>query len=359
MPNPAETDSAMSDARGRSRTGPRRFLLAVSILLVVLAGGYTVFWFVAANRIEDGAGRWAEVLGAQNLDLSWHTSRVGGFPWIFELELRELSLRRDASLGALEIRMPLLLGSTNLQNFRAWQLSAQDGLSARAGGARGSAATLTAPTAQGSVVLSGERGADIWFGLPEPVIETGVRMPAERADLWLTVPERPPQAHTDPALGVALRVRAVTLPTVPAPFHNPLDELAFGATVMGAIPPGPPRQAADLWRESGGTLELDHLSLRWGTLAITGSGTVALDAELQPEGAFSGTVEGYNELIAALVEAGHMRRGESQLARLALGFLAKPGPDGTPQIATSFRIQNGGIFLGPVRLGQAPRIMWE
>ncbi len=54
-----------------------------------------------------------------------------------------------------------------------------------------------------------------------------------------------------------------------------------------------------------------------------------------------------------------MRAGDARLARLALGMLAKPGPDGRPEIATSFTIQNGEMFLGPAKLGKVPRIDWK
>jgi hypothetical protein len=54
-----------------------------------------------------------------------------------------------------------------------------------------------------------------------------------------------------------------------------------------------------------------------------------------------------------------MRAGDARLARLALGMLAKAGPDGRPEIATSFTIQDGEMYLGPVKLGKAPRIDWK
>jgi hypothetical protein len=54
-----------------------------------------------------------------------------------------------------------------------------------------------------------------------------------------------------------------------------------------------------------------------------------------------------------------MRAGDARLARLALTMLAKAGPDGRPQISTSFTIQNGQMFLGPAKLGPAPRIPWQ
>ena len=53
-----------------------------------------------------------------------------------------------------------------------------------------------------------------------------------------------------------------------------------------------------------------------------------------------------------------MRATDAGLARLALAVLAKAGPDGEPQIATAFTIQNGQMFLGPAKLGKAPRIAW-
>ena len=86
--------------------------------------------------------------------------------------------------------------------------------------------------------------------------------------------------------------------------------------------------------------------------------TMALDAELQPIGAFSGAIEGYDELMAALVAAGRLRGSDAGLARMALGFLAKPGAGGRPQIATSLTIQDGQMLLGPIKLGPAPRISW-
>ena len=160
-------------------------------------------------------------------------------------------------------------------------------------------------------------------------------------------------------VGIAVDVRGLSLPAVPAPFRNPVDEIGLGVTVMGEIPAAPARQAAASWRDSGGTLELDHVAVRWGSLTISGSGTVALDADLQPIGGFSGAIGGYDELLKALVAAGRMRAGDARLAQFALGMLAKAGPDGRPEIATSFTIQNGDMYLGPAKLGKTPRIVWE
>jgi hypothetical protein len=50
---------------------------------------------------------------------------------------------------------------------------------------------------------------------------------------------------------------------------------------------------------------------------------------------------------------------QAALVQIALTALARPGPDGKPQITAPFTIQNGKMYLGPARLGTAPRIVWE
>ncbi|HEV8680273.1 MAG TPA: DUF2125 domain-containing protein [Stellaceae bacterium] len=325
---------------------------------LLLLGVYGAYWFIVAGRIADGFGQWAQSLRAQNLDLEWRAIGVGGFPLSFRVELNDARLRDLAAAPVGEVRTPLLLGSARPWNFRVWHLTAPAGLSATAGPADRPQATLKIETVAGSVAVGVDGGAAVWLGLGAPSLDAGVRLAAREADLWLNLPQHPPQAHGEPTIGVALGVRELTLPAVPAPLRNPLDEIAFGVTLLGPIPAAPPRAAASAWRDAGGTLELDQFALRWGTLAMTGSGTLALDRELQPIGSFSSAIEGYDELTRALVAAGHLRPNEARLAQVALAMLARTGPDGRPQIATSFRLQDGQMYLGPVKLGKAPRIAW-
>jgi hypothetical protein len=339
---------------------PTRLGLAIAILLIAIFAAFGAFWFVIAGRLEDGVVQWAGSLRAQNLDLSWRTIRVGGFPLALSVTLSGARLRNLATTAPNgELQAPLVSGTARLWNLRVWQLTAPEGLSATANLAGDAVAKLRARAASGSVAIADDGGAMLWLGLTEPAADTAVRLAARDADFWLVLPPRMPQTHSDPAVGIALDLRALTLPTVPAPLGAAVDEIALGITVKGAIPAAPPRRAAGTWRDAGGTLELDHLALRWDTLRVNGSGTLALDPDLQPIGGFSGTIAGYDELLKALVAAGRLRPGDVRLAGFALAMLAKTGPDGRPEIATSFTIQNGAMYLGPAKLGKTPRIDWE
>ena len=189
-------------------------------------------------------------------------------------------------------------------------------------------------------------------------VEAAARVEIDSAQAAITVPPGPPRGHSE-AVALAVDASRIKLPGAIGPLGDIIDELDFGATVKGVFPSGKLNDAAAAWRDAGGTVEIDRLRLNWGALGATATGTIALDQELQPVGAFSGAVQGYDQILTALVQNGQMRATDAGLARIALTMLAKTGPDGKPEIKTAFTIQNGQMFLGPAKLGKAPRLTWE
>jgi hypothetical protein len=332
--------------------------LVVTGGLILVLAGYTAFWFIAAARLEDGIGRLAAALRPHKIDLSWQRLRVGGFPLTLRLDLAHAELRDRVPVAASVTRLPRLSASAAPWNFSAWHLVAPDGVQISAGDGRAPLAALAARAATGGLLILPAGGLNGWVEFDEPQADARATLAAQKAELRLSLPARPPKRDDDPALGFAIDAQTVTLPSLPAPLRNPLDELAFAVTLRGPVPTTPPRQAATAWRDAGGTADIDRFTLRSGALTIAGSGTVALDADLQPEGAFSLAVEDYPGLLKALVAAGRLRRRGAELAGLALSLLAKPGPDGKPEIKTPLRMQRGELFLGPLAIGPAPHIDW-
>src|SRR5260370_40512674 len=175
----------------------------------------------------------------------------------------------------------------------------------------------------------------------------------------LPVPPGPRRGPADPVMALAVEASQIKLPLGVGPLGDLIDELDFGATVKGAMPSGKLADAVAVWRDAGRTIELDNVHTKWGAPNATATGTIALDQELQPTGGFSGAIQGYDQMLTALVQYGQMRASDAGLARIALTFLAKAGPEGKPQIRTAFTIQNGQMFLGPAKLDRVPRITWE
>jgi hypothetical protein len=101
------------------------------------------------------------------------------------------------------------------------------------------------------------------------------------------------------------------------------------------------------WRDAGGALRIAESELEWGPAHLTGSGDFTIDDLARPDGRLSLRITDPDRLADALVESGVVARENEQALRLA-AMLAPRGPDG---VSLPFRIHDGGIYLGPVRLG--------
>jgi hypothetical protein len=335
--------------------------IAVVAVLLAAVGGYVAYWRYVAGRIEDGLVAWQQSEKKHKVEASWQRLRISGFPFAFRVVLDHAELRDASRSPTPQLQLAHLRGSARPWDFDNWHLEAPQGLSAELLPAGGKpAAELTAVAVRGTVSVATTGAVWLWLGLHRLTFTQGARaVPVRSADAWLLLPAKPAASDTDPSFGLAFDLHRVGVPAPPVNFTNMIDELAFGVTVKGALPTGPLPQAAARWRDAGGTIEVESLHLDWSGLGITANGTLALDQKLQPIAAFSGGIEGFGAILEALVAADQLTPEQASLVGIALTSLAKPGPDGKPQISAPFAIQNGKMYLGPARLGAAPHIVWE
>jgi hypothetical protein len=81
---------------------------------------------------------------------------------------------------------------------------------------------------------------------------------------------------------------------------------------------------------------------------------------MQPLFAGTATVRGYSEAIDALAQAGLMPPNQATGAKIALAALAKPAEDGgPPAVHLPLTIQDGFLYVGPLKLARMPRIIWQ
>ena len=329
-------------------------------VLVIGIGGYSVFWWIAAGNIERAATDWRTTTApSQQIDAAWQRMRVLGYPLSFRLELTDVSLKSTASSPPATLHAPTLSANLRPWNFHDVRLAAPDGLTALIGPDTVPILRLNAEHGTGAASLGADGTARIWLSLDDAKgSSAGVTLGARTLRAWALVPPGGLTTEQDAGAAVALDAADLSLPMAPPGFSPTISDLSFGVTLTGTFPSAPLRQAVAAWHKAGGTIELDRLHLRWGDMEITGSGTLALDDGLQPVGGFSGGVSGFDQLLSALVASGRIKASDARVARLALAMLAKAGPDGRPEISTSLTIQNGQMYLGPAKLGPAPRIDW-
>jgi len=155
-------------------------------------------------------------------------------------------------------------------------------------------------------------------------------------------------------------MRQVDLPVSPLPaLGERLQHAGLDVTVTGQVPPQLRVPFLAAWRESGGRMLIDRLSLEWGPLAVQATGTVTLDAALQPQANLTANVRGFLETVDALVAAGMVEAEQSGLIKAGLALLAgAPDSDGVATLTAPLSLNGGRLFLGPLQIAQLPPVVW-
>lgn len=114
------------------------------------------------------------------------------------------------------------------------------------------------------------------------------------------------------------------------------------------------------WRDGGGTVDFISIDLHWGPVRITADGTLALDENLQPAGAFATRISGLEQLITAMETSGVLSPSDAAVGRITLAILTRGSEDGGPNRAEiPITLQERILRLGPIALIEFPPVVWE
>ncbi len=333
--------------------------------IAVAVAGYTGYWFIAAGEIEGRIDAWAEQQRAQGLEIESGGTDVAGFPFRFEVSLREPRIR-DTRNG--------------------WRWSA-GGLRAEALAWDFGEVTVF-PDRRNSVevLLEGDRWRTIDAEIEDGRLVVGLdesrRFEEVSLDLtgleveglWPQGPARVGSlqargisfgggAVDDEALQTTIAVRDVVLPSDLAEGLG--DSLAFldiDASVVGPIPSERgTNEAITAWRDAGGTLELTDFRVRWGPLGIESSGTIALDGAMRPIAALTADIIGYGDVIDALIMSNMIPLGDAFIAKVAFNMLAEKPEDGGPPVLRSVPVtaQDGILSVATIKVAELPPLPLE
>ena len=151
---------------------------------------------------------------------------------------------------------------------------------------------------------------------------------------------------------------------------TPPDEIARLLDPAGLLPPAIPVVLAEAelrfdrpWdlssieqaRPQPVRIDLAEARAEWGALMLRMSGAVDVDAEGRATGEVAVRAQNWPEMLAMAERAGLIGEGARRTAEGALGFLA--GLSGRPEdLDVTLRLQDGFMFLGPLPVGEAPRL---
>ena len=333
------------------------FWAAALCLLAALV--YSAAWWVAADRLRRGFDGWAAEMRARGWTVSYERMRVEGYPG----PLVPILAAPAAAAPGWRWEGPTIAA-------RAWPWSPSRIAFAApgehrvwTGGADAAPIRVRAGVATGSLRRpAAETRIDLALG------DIEIRMPGGKppraiagAEASIVLPDLPGRADRGrgpepPGPTIALTLAGIEI----AGSERGIDSLSLAAKLIGPLPRAATPRALARWRDGGGVVEIGNAALRSRRARIAGSGTVALDRDLQPIAAFSFRIDGREDLLRLLVALGAVEQKNAGAIGLGLQLLAKRGVRGrNDSAALPVTIQNRRLYLGPLSVMRLPRIDWN
>ncbi len=344
-----------------------RVLWPLTGILIALGIVYGVSWALLAIGLREVAQNWIEDQRRQGWAIAHDTPQLQGFPSWPELSLNAVSVTAPAEEGGWTWQTDSLTLVATVYNLTRLTVHAADDHRFHWPASSQDTWTVTSDQTMFGIAL-GRRGK--WRGarllmdraeLSDPLgrLLTG----AARLDVALALTPSTTAAEErlrgDVFANVMGSADDVRLGFNLGPFDRTVRALRLDADLVGPIRPGRLSEALEAWRRGGGTLEVRRLLLDWPPLTIDADGTVALDDQLQPIGAFSTHITGFSETIESLESQGVLAEGEAASAQIILGLMARTPPGGKPELTVPVSVQDQRLSVGPVELMELPHVQWE
>ena len=319
-------------------------LKVIALVLLGILLGYAAYWFYLSQNVDTYLRHLATTLAQQNgIALNYDSYRVTGFPYRLELNFQKPVLTYRNGPLAADIAADSLQAVLQPWNLSHAILMSQTSRTVVSFGTEEPTRFALEPKIFSMSVHAGKTNP-----LRVSVTWTNVRLssnagpwvPSELGSLefHLRKPQSPAAEHDqlfEPrVLDLALRAEASAGGTLNA-------NLAF----HGRDVPHVTRAELGAWRDEGGTLEVETLTLSGQGLAVSGSGSFTLDPMFRLLGAVDVKGISREDLVGLLQEGGWMTEEE---AKAVLAFYATLPPDAAEN-AIAVTAQDGWLSLGPVR----------
>jgi len=335
---------------------PWKLLAGPAVLIALVAIGYPVFWHVAAAQLERAVATWADARRADGWEVSHGKPELGGFPFELRIALQRPSLAADPEGWRWQGRRAVLAfqpwdwrriridahgrQALGIRLEGAWRQFEAEAVRSVFIGAIGDKGNLSDATIAFDGLTLAIPGAARLFAA------RALHMRFHRAEAGAEAGDGAAAAH-----GIALRLdRAELAPRYRLPLGQTIARLDLDTRLRGGLPRDLGPAAIEAWRRGGGVVEIVASDLDWGPAHARATGKVTLDERMRPEGSLQAEIQGYDEAVAALEGAGLIRPRDAATARIALGLLARPGPDGRKLVQLPVSAQGGALYLGPVRV---------
>ena len=342
----------------------KRWIIAGVGLVVLLGVAYTGYWFWLARTFQQNLALWVDQQRAMGYRMAYAAGEPHGFPLAVEIGLEDIVIESPPG------QAPWHLSTAS----KALSMSPWAPLSLRIGDGGARVPCTVRWTADGRDYDVAVDGIDTTLHFSTQGDLPAVRITGDSVDVREngktiagvtqasgSVDFLPAMSHTESSVEFRLSARGIDFEaSIPAAARTErTHDWLLAGQVKGPVPLGPLPTALAAWSNDGGRVELTEFNADWeAATEVSGDGTVALDDRLQPVGAFSAVVRGYNEAVDAAVARGFMTPAQGTAAKLWLSARAEKDDRGF-KVKLPLTIQDGFLSMGPLKLARLPVLAWQ
>lgn len=330
---------------------PKRFAIPILAILFVL-GLYTAYWVYARSQIVRYVNDWEVAQVEGGFTIEHNNLRVGGYPYRFSVSADDLVMLAPDIDGGWVLELNGFEATAMPYDLSHWIISLGDNVRFQKDGQG-----LALMTENARFSVSGEDGVTQRIGAQisnlqiESLGSAAVSVTAVEA-LRLSA-----ATGEDGNMAIRMQLDGVQLA---GDQINPVLAGSFGDYITllqtdFVISHWPElARNADLaaWTRAGGVYSLREFHIGWGRLDMDAEGELELDEALRPTGRISLNLLDPEAVVDAMIESGAIAEQNSGALRLVAQ--SAPRTDAGTAIPLSFR--NGGVYFGPVRLGETGSI---
>lgn len=352
-----------------SNLGSRgRALVLIGLLVLLAAAGWSLAWLRIADRTRSEVEGWIAGRRADGLKVDYTTIVVTGYPLHWRVTVGQPNM---AGAGPTEWTWQGYAVEADLSPWSMHEVPVRFPGDQRFSVGAGNVAetwTLNAARPNGRAVVD-ERGrldhlaldlGDVTLTRAVDLQPTHAEHFTADADLHRGTGDLQAADHQADVFDLALALDNATLSHTPAQVLGAqVAHAELNLSFKGRLPGGTLANSIAAWRDDGGTIEINRAAVKWGPVDADGNGTLALDEQNRPLGAFTARWRGYDETIDALQSTGQLKPFPAAGAKIALRALARQNKDGDGEVQIPLTAQDGRLFVAGFPLLPLPALRFQ
>ncbi len=370
-----------------SKTARRRrwYYVALLLFIVALGGGWSGLWYYAAGKAKAEMDAWRAREAAAGRIYDCGAQSIGGFPFRFEVNCDRASALFRSNQPPVEIKTAGMLAAAQIYQPSLLISEFKGPLTVAAPGQPPSiiANWKLGQTSVHNTALSPDRVSLVFNSPVVDRVNGGLQqnlLSAKRIELHARIVEG--SAARNPVIEMVLRLTAGSAPGLHPAAVAPIDaEITGVLRGLNNLSPMPLPERLRQLQAAGGRIDITAARVRQGETLAIGSGTVSLNNAGRLEGQLRVTVAGLEPFLSAIGAqkalqsspdmdkvAGALDRllpGLGGVAReqaganisVGIGMLGQQSSiEGKRAVTLPLRFNDGAIFLGPIKIGDAPAL---